>query len=59
MVHDLPGNEWRRVQKAKGYKFVLINGQVTIENDQQTNTFSGELLRHGSGSLKASHKNVA
>ncbi len=59
VVHDLPGNEWRRVQKAKGYKFVLINGQVTIENDQQTNTFSGELLRHGSGSLKASHKNVA
>jgi N-acyl-D-aspartate/D-glutamate deacylase len=59
VVHDLPGNEWRRVQKAKGYKYVLINGQVTIENDQQTNTFSGELLRHGSGSLKAARKSAA
>ena len=49
IVHDLPGGEWRRVQRASGYKYVLINGQVTIKDDQQTNTFSGELLRHGLG----------
>jgi len=49
VVHDLPGGEWRRVQRAKGYRFVLINGEVTIENDEQTNVFSGELLRHGRG----------
>ena len=49
VVHDLPGGEWRRVQRAKGYRYILINGEVTIENDQQTNVFSGELLRHGRG----------
>jgi len=47
--HDFPGGEWRRVQRAKGYRYVLINGEVTIKDDQQTNTFSGELLRHGVG----------
>jgi N-acyl-D-amino-acid deacylase len=48
VVHDLPGGEWRRIQRAKGYRYILINGEVTIENDEQTNTFSGKLLRHGS-----------
>ena len=49
IVHDLPGDEWRRIQKARGYKYVLVNGQVTIEDDQQTDTYSGMLLRHGDG----------
>ena len=49
VVHDMPGGEWRRVQRAKGYRYILINGEVTIENDEQTNVFSGELLRHGRG----------
>ena len=47
VVHDLPGGEWRRVQRASGYRAVLVNGQVTIENDEQTATYSGRLLRHG------------
>jgi N-acyl-D-amino-acid deacylase len=47
IVHDLPGGEWRRVQRARGYRYVLVNGRVTIENDQQTETFSGHLLRNG------------
>jgi N-acyl-D-amino-acid deacylase len=47
VVHDLPGGEWRRVQRAEGYRAVLVNGEVTIENDQQTGTHSGRLLRHG------------
>ncbi len=49
VVHDLPGGEWRRIQRARGYRYVLINGAVTIENDEQTHAFSGQLLRHGGG----------
>ncbi|MBN9561327.1 MAG: amidohydrolase family protein [Alphaproteobacteria bacterium] len=49
IVHDLPGGEWRRVQRARGYRYILVNGAVTIENDRETNVFSGRLLRHGSG----------
>jgi N-acyl-D-amino-acid deacylase len=46
-VHDLPGGEWRRVQRASGYKYILVNGEVTIRDDRQTNARSGRLLRHG------------
>jgi N-acyl-D-aspartate/D-glutamate deacylase len=49
VVHDLPGGEWRRIQKARGYRAVLVNGEVTIEDDRQTERFSGKLLRHGRG----------
>jgi N-acyl-D-aspartate/D-glutamate deacylase len=47
VVPDLPGGEWRRIQRASGYRYVLINGVVTIESDIQTNVYPGELLRHG------------
>jgi N-acyl-D-aspartate/D-glutamate deacylase len=45
--HDLPGDEYRITSNGTGYRFVLVNGQVTIENDQPTNVYSGLLLRHG------------
>ncbi len=47
VVHDLPGGEWRRVQRARGYRYVLVNGRVTIRDDAETGTHSGQLLRHG------------
>ena len=47
VAHDFPGGEWRRVQRARGYRFVLVNGEVTIEDDRETGTHSGTLLRHG------------
>jgi N-acyl-D-aspartate/D-glutamate deacylase len=47
VVHDLPGGEWRRVQKARGYRAVAVNGQVTVENDELTDIHAGKLLRHG------------
>jgi N-acyl-D-amino-acid deacylase len=49
VVEDLPGGEWRRVQRASGYHAVLVNGERTITDDAQTETYSGRLLRHGKG----------
>ena len=49
VTHDLPGGEWRRVQRAEGYRYVLVNGEVTIRDDRETGTCSGRLLRHGDG----------
>ena len=49
VVEDLPGGEWRRIQRATGYHAVLINGEQTIADDEQTETYSGKLLRHGIG----------
>jgi len=53
IVHDLPGGEWRRIQRAQGYRYVVVNGEITIENDRETNTYSGSLLRFGRGKLAA------
>ncbi len=47
VAHDLPGGEWRRIQRARGYRWVLVNGEITIEDDKQTDTYPGALLRHG------------
>ncbi|MDF1722000.1 MAG: amidohydrolase family protein [Minwuia sp.] len=49
IVHDLPAGEWRRVQRASGYRYVLVNGEVTIRDDAPTNVHSGRLLRFGTG----------
>jgi len=29
-VHDLPEGDWRRVQKATGYRYTIVNGEVTL-----------------------------
>jgi N-acyl-D-aspartate/D-glutamate deacylase len=47
VARDYPGGEWRRIQRAKGYRHVLVNGEVTIEDDQETGVASGQLLRWG------------
>jgi N-acyl-D-amino-acid deacylase len=46
IAHDFPGGEWRRIQRARGYRWVIVNGEVTIENDRETHTHPGRLLRH-------------
>jgi N-acyl-D-amino-acid deacylase len=47
IARDLPGGEWRRVRKAEGYRWIMVGGEVTIENDRQTGVYPGRLLRHG------------
>jgi N-acyl-D-aspartate/D-glutamate deacylase len=47
VVHDLPGGEWRRVQRAKGYHHILINGVETFRDGECTGETPGKLLRHG------------
>jgi N-acyl-D-aspartate/D-glutamate deacylase len=44
-VHDLPDGDWRRVQKADGYRFIIVNGQVTFEDNVCTNALPGKMLR--------------
>jgi N-acyl-D-amino-acid deacylase len=48
-VYDLPGGEWRRVQRAKGYRHILVNGEETFTDGECTGATPGKLLRHGRG----------
>ena len=45
--HDFPGGEWRRVQRAEGYRYIMVNGEVTFEDGACTGATPGLLLRHG------------
>ncbi len=49
VIHDFPAGEWRRVQYAEGYRWIMVNGEVTFEDGQCTNALPGRLLRHGRG----------
>lgn len=44
-VRDLPDGDWRRVQKGEGYRFVIVNGQITFEDNVCTHALPGKLLR--------------
>jgi N-acyl-D-aspartate/D-glutamate deacylase len=47
IAYDLPAGEWRRVQKAQGYRWIMVNGGVTFEDGKCTGTTPGKLLRSG------------
>jgi N-acyl-D-amino-acid deacylase len=47
IVYDLPANEWRRVQKAEGYRHILVNGVETFQDGKCTGATPGALLRNG------------
>jgi N-acyl-D-aspartate/D-glutamate deacylase len=47
IVHDLPGGEWRRVQRPKGYRSIIVNGIETFSEGNCTGATPGKLLRHG------------
>lgn len=47
VVHDQPAGEWRRVQKAEGYQWTLVNGEVTFDGTQGTGATPGRFLRQG------------
>ncbi len=47
ITHDFPGGEWRRVQRAKGYRSIIVNGEETFAEGKCTGATPGKLLRHG------------
>ena len=47
IAHDFPGGEWRRVKRAEGYRKILVNGEVTLDEGNPTGAMSGRLLRYG------------
>ena len=46
-VWDYPAGEWRLIQKAAGYDYIIVNGEVTFTNGECTGATPGKLLRHG------------
>jgi N-acyl-D-amino-acid deacylase len=47
IVHDFPGGEWRRIQRAEGYRSIIVNGKVTFDEGRASGETPGRLLRYG------------
>ncbi|MFZ9405949.1 MAG: N-acyl-D-amino-acid deacylase family protein [Burkholderiaceae bacterium] len=46
VVNDLPGGAIRYIQKARGYKATLVNGQINVLDGEFTGARAGQVLRH-------------
>jgi N-acyl-D-aspartate/D-glutamate deacylase len=46
-LHDFPAGDWRLACKADGYRYTLVNGEVTFDDGVCTGRTPGALLRHG------------
>jgi N-acyl-D-amino-acid deacylase len=46
-VHDFPGGAGRLIQKAEGYDYTIVNGQIFMESGEHTGALAGSLLRSG------------
>jgi N-acyl-D-aspartate/D-glutamate deacylase len=44
VAHDVPGGEWRRIQRAEGYRYTLVGGQVTFVDGKETGATPGQVL---------------
>ncbi|MFQ5515150.1 MAG: amidohydrolase family protein [Myxococcota bacterium] len=44
-AHDFPAHAGRWTQRARGYDYTLVNGEVTIERDRHTGRLPGVVLR--------------
>jgi N-acyl-D-amino-acid deacylase len=47
IVYDLPAGGKRLIQRSKGYKLTICNGEVTYENGEHTGAYPGRLIRGG------------
>jgi hypothetical protein len=46
VLYDVPpNNDSRLVQRPEGYRWIMVNGQVTFEDCKETGVYPGKLLR--------------
>jgi N-acyl-D-aspartate/D-glutamate deacylase len=53
VVHDQPAGEWRRIQRADGYHWTLVNGEITFAANACTGATPGRLLRGSAGASRS------
>ena len=46
LVNDFPGGAPRYIQKSRGFKATIINGQVNVLDGEATGARAGQVLRH-------------
>ena len=47
LVNDFPGGAPRYIQRAKGFKATIVNGEISLLDDELTDKRAGKVLRFG------------
>ena len=53
MVSDLPGGAKRLIQRADGYKYTIVDGQVVMQDGIDTGARPGQVVRGPQSSPKS------
>lgn len=59
VLHDLPDGDWRRVVKASGIEFIIVNGEITFHHDVHTGNLSGRMISNKGATLDKALANAA
>jgi len=54
ILRDYPANEWRLADHGVGYRWILVNGAVILEDDKETAVHAGRLVHTAESSRKLS-----
>jgi len=44
MRYDLPAEDWRRYRQSFGYRYILVNGEITHRDDRSTGSTPGSFV---------------
>lgn len=48
VAHDLPGGDWRKIKRAVGIRYIMVNGEITFVDGNCTDAVPGTLIaNHG------------
>lgn len=53
VVHDLPGGDWRKVTRALGIRYCIVNGQITFEDGECTGAVPGRVISNKRSNARA------
>jgi N-acyl-D-aspartate/D-glutamate deacylase len=48
LAHDLPGGDWRKIKRAVGIHYTVVNGEITFEHGVCTGATPGVITGNGS-----------
>ncbi len=43
-VYTMPNNDWRKMARAGGYSYIVVNGEITHDHDRPTGVTPGRLI---------------
>ena len=53
VAHDLPGGDWRKIKRAVGIRYTVVNGEITFEDGVCTGATPGVIIGNGGAAARS------